>query len=37
MTVFFLERGETTQYGPYKMRAENHLDTIIYTLKLIHQ
>ncbi len=37
ITVFFSEGGETTQFGPYKMRAENHLDTIIYTLKLIHQ
>lgn len=37
MTVFFSEDNETTQFGPYKMRAENHLDTILYTLKLIHQ
>ncbi len=36
MTVFFSEGGERTQFGPYKMQAENHLDTVIYTLKLIH-
>ena len=37
MTVFVSEKEEISQFGPYKMQAENHLDTIIYTLKLIHQ
>lgn len=37
MTVFVSENGETTKFGPYKMQAEHHLDTVIYTLKLIHQ
>lgn len=37
ITVYFSEGPEKTQYGPYKTQAENHLDTIIYSLKLIHQ
>lgn len=37
MTVFFTEGLNETRFGPYKMQAQHHLDTIIYTLKLIHQ
>lgn len=29
--------GNETTYGPYKTQAENHLDTVIYTLKLVNQ
>jgi hypothetical protein len=29
--------GEPVKFGPYKVQAENHLDTVIYTLKLLHQ
>ena len=36
MSVFVTEGDQTIQYGPYKVMAENHLDTIIYTLKLIN-
>ncbi len=35
MTVTILEGNQlTTQYGPYKQDAPDHLDTVIYTLKL---
>lgn len=37
MTVFVTEKGEISKFGPYKIQAEHHLDTIIYTLKLVHQ
>lgn len=38
MTVFIKEgHGKPAQFGPYKALAENHLDTVIYTLKLVHQ
>lgn len=38
MTVLIAEgAGTPTKFGPYKVRAENHLDTVIYTLKLVHQ
>jgi len=38
MTVFVKEgTGDPTQFGPYKVQAENHLDIIIYSLKLSHQ
>jgi hypothetical protein len=37
MTVFVTEGGSETTYGPYKGLAENHLDTVIYTLKLINE
>lgn len=38
ITVFISEgTGAPTKFGPYKVQAENHLDTIIYTLKLVHQ
>jgi hypothetical protein len=33
----FIEGGEVAEFGPYKTQAENHLDTIIYTLKVVHQ
>lgn len=37
MTVFVSEGpGERTKYGPYKAQAEHHLDTVIFTLKLVH-
>ena len=38
MTVYVSEGpGKPAKFGPYKSQAENHLDTIIYTLKLSHQ
>lgn len=37
MTVIITEGDTETKFGPYKARAEQHLDTVIYTLKLIHQ
>lgn len=37
MTVSVTEGASTTTFGPYKAQAENHLDTVIYTLKLITQ
>jgi len=37
MTVFVSEGDAITVYGPYKVEAEEHLDTIIYTLKLVNQ
>ncbi|MEO6549039.1 MAG: hypothetical protein ABIN94_13615 [Ferruginibacter sp.] len=38
MTVVITEGGNnTTEIGPFKAQAENHLDTVIYTLKLTHQ
>ena len=37
MTVFVSEGDVITTYGPYKAEAEDHLDTIIYTLKLLNQ
>ncbi|HUC82004.1 MAG TPA: hypothetical protein VMR70_13895 [Flavisolibacter sp.] len=38
MTVLVTEgSGKPTKFGPYKTQAETHLDTVIYTLKLIHQ
>ncbi len=36
ITVFISEGTNRTKYGPYKVQAENHLDTVIYTLKLVH-
>lgn len=37
MTVFVVEGDTETPFGPYKVRAEKHLDTVIYTLKLVNQ
>lgn len=37
ITVFLTEGSKKAQFGPYKVQAENHLDTVIYTLKLVHQ
>jgi hypothetical protein len=38
ITAFVTEgSGKAKKYGPYKAEAENHLDTVIYTLKLLHQ
>jgi hypothetical protein len=37
MTVIVSEGEIITSYGPYKVEAEDHLDTIIYTLKLVNQ
>ena len=37
MTVWVQEGNHQTKYGPYSAQAENHLDTVIYTLKLWHQ
>lgn len=38
MTVLVTEgNGKPTRFGPYKAQAETHLDTVIYTLKLVHQ
>lgn len=31
------ENGKTSQFGPYKAQAVTHLDTVIYSLKLVHQ
>ena len=36
ITVIVSEGMEITKFGPYAARAEHHLDTVIYTLKLIH-
>ena len=37
MTVTVTEGEHTTVYGPYKALAENHLDTVIYSLKIVNQ
>lgn len=37
VTVTITEGTQITTLGPYKKQAENHLDTIIYTLKIVHQ
>jgi len=37
MTVFVKEDESKTTYGPYKALAENHLDTVIFSLKLINE
>lgn len=37
ITVFVKEGENTSKFGPYKAQAENHLDTVIYTLKLVHE
>lgn len=38
MTVLVTEGADQpTKFGPYKAQAETHLDTIIYSLKLVHQ
>lgn len=37
MTVTVREGGDDSRFGPYKMQAEKHLDTIIYTLKLVRE
>ena len=37
MTVFVTEGGTVTTYGPYKALAENHLDTVIYSLKRVNE
>ncbi|MCW3093368.1 MAG: hypothetical protein JWP81_4437 [Ferruginibacter sp.] len=38
MTVMISEGDNNfTEIGPFKAQAENHLDTVIYTLKLTHQ
>ena len=38
MTVYVQEgSGQPKKYGPYSAEAEHHLDTIIYTLKLLNQ
>lgn len=34
MTVVLNQGSHETRYGPYRVKAENHLDTIVYTLKL---
>lgn len=37
ITVYVSEgKDNRTQFGPYKTQADNHLDTVIYTLKLVH-
>lgn len=36
ITVIVTEDDKTTTFGPYKKQAEQHLDTIIYTLKISH-
>ena len=35
MTVFIDEGNNHTKFGPYSVLAEKHIDTIIYTLKLL--
>lgn len=38
MTVFVEEGNDApAKFGPYKVQAQHHLDTIIYSLKLIHK
>ena len=38
ITVLLHEGEEpVTTFGPYKAQAENHLDTVIYSLKLVHK
>jgi hypothetical protein len=37
ITVNVKEGSEIKQFGPYRMQAENNNDTVIYTLKLVHQ
>jgi len=38
ITVLISEgEGKPTVFGPYKAQAEHHLDTVIYSLKLLHQ
>lgn len=37
MTVLITEGATKTIYGPYKVMAENHLDIVIYTLKLVNE
>lgn len=37
MTVFLDENGETSQFGPFRVQADKHLDTVIYSLKLVHK
>ena len=36
MTVIETEGETVTTYGPYKALAEHHLDTVIYSLKLVN-
>jgi len=37
ITIKVTEGGTETVYGPYKAMAEKHLDTVMYSLKLINQ
>jgi len=37
ITVKISEGSDVTTFGPYKAQAEDNNDTVIYTLKLIHQ
>ena len=38
MTVLVSDgTGHPIKFGPYKAQADNHLDTVIYSLKLVHQ
>lgn len=37
ITVQVFEGDDINTYGPYKAQAENHLDTVIYSLKLVHK
>ena len=37
MTVTITEGDAETVYGPYKALAEKHLDTVIYSLKIVNQ
>jgi hypothetical protein len=33
-TAWITQGQKETQYGPYSKEAENHMDTVIYTLKI---
>ena len=37
MSVFVNENGQESQYGPYSVQVDNNLDSIIYSLKLVHK
>ncbi len=37
ITVIVTEGANTTTYGPYKQEVAQHLDSVIYTLKLSNQ
>jgi hypothetical protein len=36
MTVIITEGKDQTSFGPYKKQAPEHLDTVIYTLKIVY-